>query len=124
MSGVFGQRFGRRKGDHARSCSTNSTSSPLVFFHVKYVYDCENPAFASSVVSAGRVKASDRKTVPGCRLRTSAMSHSQNGIGFVWGLSTRKAVTPASHHPSTTSRIAFQSAFRSRVCQSRLWMSW
>ena len=29
MSGVFGQRFGRRYVDHERSCSTKSISSPL-----------------------------------------------------------------------------------------------
>ena len=65
MSGVFGQRFGRRKVDQERSCSTNSTSSAFVFFHVKYVYDCENPAFARSVIIDGRVKASERKIVSG-----------------------------------------------------------
>ncbi len=121
---MFGQRFGRRKGDHSRSCSTSSTSSAFVFFHVKYVYDCENPAFASSVIIAGRVNASERNTVPGWRLRTWAISHSQNGTGFVCGLSTLNTVTPASHQCSTTSRIAFQSPLRSRVSQSTLWMSW
>ena len=29
MSGVFGQKFGRRYGDHSRSCSTSSISSQL-----------------------------------------------------------------------------------------------
>ena len=95
-----------------------------MFFQVKYVYDCEKPAFASSVIIEGRVNASERNTVPGWRLRTSAISHSQNGTGLVCGLSTRKTVTPASHQWSTTSRIALQSPFRSDVSQSRLWMSW
>ena len=97
---MFGQRFGRRYVDHERSCSTNSISSAFVFFHVKYVYDCEKPAFASSVIIDGRVNASERNTVSGCFFRTSAISHSQNGTGFVCGLSTRNTVTPASHQRS------------------------
>ena len=62
---MFGQRFGRRYVDQVRSCSTNSTSSAFEFFQVKYVYDCEKPAFASRVIIAGRVNASERKTVSG-----------------------------------------------------------
>ena len=121
---MFGHRFGRRNGDHSRNCSTSSTSSAFEFFHVKYVYDCEKPAFASRVIIAGRVNASERKTVSGCFFRTSAMSHSQNGTGFVCGLSTRNTVTPASHQRSTTPRTAFQRPSRSLVSQSKLWMSW
>ena len=91
-----------------------------MFFHVKYVYDCEKPTLARSVIIAGRVNASERKTVSGWRFRTSAISHSQSGMGFVWGLSTRNTVTPASHQRSTTARIASQSALRSFVSQSKL----
>jgi len=36
-----------------------------VFFHVKYVYDCEKPALASVVIGAGRVNASERKIASG-----------------------------------------------------------
>ena len=57
---------------------------------MKYVYDCEKPTLASVVIIAGRVNASERKTTPGSTLRTSAISHSQKGTGFVCGLSTRK----------------------------------
>ncbi len=96
-----------------RSCSTNSTSSAFVFFHVKYVYDWLKPTFASVVIIAGRVNASARKTTSGCRARTSAISHSQNGSGFVCGLSTRKTRTPRPHQCRTTSRSACQSP-----CQS------
>lgn len=58
----------------------------------------------------GRVNASDRNTVSGCRARTSAIIHAQNGSGFVCGLSTRKMRTPASIQNSTTSRSAIHSA--------------
>ena len=121
---MFGQRFGRRNADQSRNSSTSSTSSGLVFFQVKYVYDCEKPAFARSVIIEGRVNASERNTVSGCFFRTSSISQAQNGTGFVCGLSTRNAVTPASHHRSTTSRIALQRPFWSGVSQSKLWMSW
>ena len=98
---MFGHRFGRRNADHSRNCSTSSTSSAFEFFQVKYVYDCEKPAFASRVIIAGRVNASERNTVPGCFFRTSSISHSQNGTGFVCGLSTRNdghaRVAPAEH---------------------------
>ena len=40
------------------------------------------------------------------RPRTSAISHSQNGTGFVCGLSTRKTRTPRRHQSRTTSRSA------------------
>ena len=107
-----------------RACSTNSTSSAFVFFQVKYVYDWLKPTLASVVIGAGRVKASARKIAfPGYAARTSPISHSQNGTGFVCGLSTRNTRIPRAHQPSTTSRSAFQSASRSSVSQSRLWMS-
>src|SRR3982074_1959292 len=40
----------------------------------------------------------------------SRISHSQNLKGFVWGLSTRKILTPCSIQNTTTSRRAFHSA--------------
>ena len=67
-----------------------------MFFQVKYVYDSEKPAFASVVIIAGRVNASDSSTSSGSTRRTSAINHSQNGTGFVCGLSTRKTRTPRS----------------------------
>jgi hypothetical protein len=48
------------------------------------------PALARVAIIAGRVKASDRKITSGFSARTSRISHSQNGTGFVCGLSTRK----------------------------------
>ena len=74
--------------------------------HVKYVYDCEKPTFARRYIIPGRVNASDRNTTSGCRPRTSAIIHAQNGSGFVCGLSTRKIRTPASTQNSTASRSA------------------
>jgi len=43
---------------------------------------------------AGRVNASARKTTSGCFSRNSVSSRCQKLSGFVWGLSTRKSVTP------------------------------
>ena len=80
-----------------------------MFFQVKYVYDWLNPAFASVVIIAGRVKASAKKIVSGNSPRTSVISHSQNGTDFVCGLSTRNARTPWRHQCRTTSRSASQS---------------
>ncbi len=87
------------------------------------MYDCPKPAFASAVIGAGRVNASARKTVSGNAARTAAISHSQNGSGFVCGLSTRNTRMPRSHQCSTTSRSACHSPSRSSVVQSTLWMS-
>ena len=67
-----------------------------MFFQVKYVYDWEKPDFANVVIIAGRVNASERKITPGSMRCTSAISHSQNGTGFVCGLSTRNTRTPCS----------------------------
>ena len=81
-----------------------------MFFHVKYVYDCEKPAFASVVIIAGRVNASESRTTLGLDARAPrAISHSQNGTGFVCGLSTRKTRTPRSTQCSITSRSASHS---------------
>jgi hypothetical protein len=80
-----------------------------VFFQVKYVYDCEKPALASVVIIAGRVNASESKIRFGSTFRTSPISHSQNGTGFVCGLSTRKTRTPLRTQWSITSRSASHS---------------
>ena len=113
MSGVTGKKFGRkysRSGPQASS-STYSVSSQREFFHVKYVYDCVKPSFASSRITARRVNASDRKITSRSTLWTSAISHSQNGNGLVCGLSTRNTFTPASTH---TSQIRSHSSHSSR----------
>ena len=47
-------------------------------------------------MTARRVKASARKTTERSTAWTSLISHSQNGNGFVCGLSTRKNLMPAS----------------------------
>src|SRR5207302_8680532 len=44
--------------------------------HVKYVYDCVNPSFASRCITAGRVNASARKSTSGWRAWMSRISHS------------------------------------------------
>ena len=87
----------------------NSSSSQRVFFQVKYVYDCVKPILPSVCIIAGRVNASARKITSGCSPRTSSISHSQNGTGFVCGLSTRNTVTPRAIQKSTTSRNASHS---------------
>src|SRR5438477_4361591 len=117
MSGVFAKKFGRKYwgSSDCVSCVMYSISSALVFRQVKYVYDCEKPSFASASINRGRVNASERKITSGKRLRTSRISHSQNGSGFVCGLSTRKTVTPQPTQCSTTSSSACQ-----RPCQSSL----
>ncbi len=79
-----------------------------MFFQVKYVYDWAKPTFASVVIIVGAVNASDRKTTSGSSRRTSSISQSQKGIGFVCGLSTRKMRTPRCTQTSTTSSSACQ----------------
>ena len=74
------------------------------------------PTLASCRIIFGFVNASDRKIVSGWSRWISAISHSQNGIGLVCGLSTRKIFTPRSIH---TSKIRFHSSqSRSRACGS------
>src|SRR4051812_1765798 len=98
MSGVFGQKLGRKNSDSGgrASARTYSVSSRFVVRQVKYVYDCENPPLASAYITLGRVNASARKMTSGCRFLMLAMHHRQNGNGFVCGLSTRNTVTPCS----------------------------
>ncbi len=109
---MFGQKFGRKKSFAGPRVSsvTYSVSSRFVLRQVKYVYDCENPSFASWFITFGRVNASARKTRSGRARRASAMSHSQNRNGFVWGLSTRKMRTPSPAQNSTTPRSAAHSS--------------
>src|SRR5229473_3259161 len=54
----------------------------------------------------------------------SRISHSQNRNGLVWGLSTRKILTPCAIQNSTTSRRAFHSAPASSDEKSGLTISW
>ena len=121
---MFGQRFGRRNVDQERSCSTNSTSSGFVFFHVKYVYDCEKPAFASSVIIAGRVNASERNTVSGMRLAhlgdQPLPERDRLRVRVVDAEDGHARVAPVEH--DVEDRLP--EALRSSVSQSRLWMSW
>ena len=117
MSGVFGQTFGRKKsltGGLAIS-SKYSVSSYFVLRHAKYVYDCVNPAFASRYMIFGRVNASARKMRSGHSRLRSRMHHSQNGSGFVCGLSTRKMRTPLPAQNANTSRSSSHSS-----CQASL----
>src|SRR5258707_10728616 len=120
MSGVLGQQLGR-KNSRTGVCVSSvkySTSSFFVVRHVKYVYDCEKPSFASRCITRGRVNASERKIVFGCSRRISAISHSQNANGFVWGLSTRNISTPSRAQNATTSCSACHSARQSDVSKS------
>ena len=58
-------------------------------------------------IMAGRVKASARNSTSGDSAWISAMSRCQKVRGLVWGLSTRKIVTPCAIQVRTTSRIAW-----------------
>ena len=122
---MFGHRFGRRNGDHARNCSTSSTSSAFEFFHVKYVYDCEKPAFASRVIIAGRVNASERNTVSGCFFRTSAdqplPERDRLRVRVVDAEDRHPRVAPAE---DDVADAPSRGPSRSLVSQSKLWMSW
>src|SRR3954468_10066256 len=79
MSGVFGHAFGRKKslmGGFVIS-SKYSVSSYFVLRHAKYVYDCENPAFASQYMIFGLVNASARKITSGWCFFTVRMTQCQ-----------------------------------------------
>src|SRR5688572_30234814 len=80
---------------------------------VKYVYDCAKPALASAFITLGRVNASERKITSGSVSCTVAISHSQNPIGFVCGLSTRNVFTPCETQNWTTRNSSCH-----RDCQS------
>ncbi len=79
-----------------------------------------NPSFASARIIARRVNASARKITSGCVEWISVMSHSQNGSGFVCGLSTRNTRTPWSTQWRTTFSSASQRLCQSSVFQLRL----
>src|SRR4051812_33668091 len=116
MSGVLGHTFGR-KYSREGSCVSSvkySVSSARVLRHVKYVYDCVKPSFASLCITRGRVNASARKISSGCLALRSPMHHSQNRKALVCGLSTRKMVTPCCTQNSNTLLSSAQ-----RPCQSR-----
>src|SRR5260370_13419937 len=90
----------------SRMCAERSSvkywlSSDLVVRHAKWVYDWLKPTFARRYINLGRVNASDRKITSACSRLTSLISHSQNGNGLVWGLSTRKIRTPWSIQKTT-----------------------
>ena len=98
MSGVLGQRLGR-KYSRTELCVRSVkyfVNSHLVSRQAKYVYDCENPALASRYITFGLVNASARKSTSEYFCRTPEIKNSQNGSGFVCGLSTRKIRTPCS----------------------------
>src|SRR5687768_2972436 len=104
MSGVLGQKFGRKKsriGDRLSSVRYCS-SSHFVLRQAKYVYDCVKPSLARRYITLGRVNASDRKITSGHWLLIPEISHSQKGNGLVWGLSTRKIRTPCSIQNTNT----------------------
>ena len=66
-------------------------------------------------MTAGRVNASARKMTSGYRSLIPVISHSQNAMGLVWGLSTRNTRTPCEIQKSMTSRSASHSATLSSV---------
>ena len=78
------------------------------------------PSLASSRITARRVKASARKITSRSTWWISLISHSQNGNGFVCGLSMRKTFTPASTHSSMIRRHSSHSSFQAGVSQLKL----
>src|SRR5215471_18981971 len=121
MSGVFGQRFGPKNSRTSVWVSSvkYSVISALLFLHVKYVYDCVKPSFASRYISFGRVKASERNIASGRTRLTSAKHHCQNGNGLVCGLSTRKILTPCSTQNRNTLLSSSHSACQSSQSKSK-----
>ena len=93
-------------------------SSHADWRHVKYVYDWLKPTLASRSITRGRVNASARKIVSGCSRRMVAITHSQKANALVWGLSTRKMVTPASIQNRMTSASSVHSACQSSLSKS------
>ena len=67
-----------------------------------------------------RVKASARNTTSRLCSWTFSISQRQNSNGLVWGLSTRKTVTPASTQWIMTLRRASQRPFQSGDSQLTL----
>src|SRR5690625_6466967 len=122
MSGVVGQKLGRKKSATSvwKSSWAYSVSSSLVVRHVKYVYELLKPSLASVCIIFGRVNASDRKMRSGCSRRSSPMHHCQKGMDLVWGLSTRKTRTPWSIQNSNTLLSSSQSACQSDRKSTRL----
>ena len=81
----------------SRSCSTNSSSSqPRVLPREVRVGLAEADLRERRHHRRARERLGEEDDVRVRRARTSAISHSQNGIGFVCGLSTRKTCTPRS----------------------------
>src|SRR5829696_824026 len=109
MSGVLANRFGRMYSRTPVCVSSvkYSVNSSRVLRQVKYEYDCEKPLFARYFMIFGRVKASDRKMVSGCRAWIEASAHCQNRNDLVCGLSTRKIFTP---WPIQNSMMLFSSS--------------
>src|SRR3954454_11643469 len=120
MSGVLANRFGRMYSRTSVCVSSvkYSVSSSFELRHVKYEYDCENPAFARKRMIFGRVNASDRKMASGQVFLISASAHCQKRKGFVCGLSTRKIVTPCEAQNSITLSSSCHSADQSSDSKS------
>ena len=76
------------------------------------------PPLASRCMTFGRVNASARKIVSGCRSQTSLMTQSQKTNGLVCGLSTRKTFTPWPIQNRKTSRSSAQRASQSSHSKS------
>src|SRR5690625_4228260 len=120
MSGVLGQKLGRKKSATSvwKSSWAYSVSSSLVLRHVKYVYELLRPSLASVCIIFGRVNASERKIRSGCSRRSLAKRHCQKGMDLVWGLSTRKTRSPWSIQNSKTLLRSSQSACQSSDSKS------
>ena len=117
---MLGQKFGRKNSTTSVRVSSvmYASRSRGPFRHAKYVYDCVNPSFASRYIRFGRVNASARKITSGCDAWISPITHSQNRIDFVCGLSTRKTRTPRSIQNSNTRRSSAHSPSQSSHSKS------
>src|SRR5512135_77266 len=120
MSGVLGQRLGRKNSRIGGVASSVKYwySSGAVLRQAKYEYDWLNPSLARRNITLGRVKASARKRTSGCARFTSPISHSQKANGLVCGLSTRKIRTPWSIQNTTIESSSAQSSRQCSVSKS------
>ena len=93
--------FGRKNGDHAINSRSHSRARPRVLPREVRVALRETDLRERGHHRRPRERLREEHT-SGCSRRTSVISHSQNGTGFVCGLSTRNtldpAVDPPEHH--------------------------
>src|SRR3569832_2492335 len=121
MSGVLGQRLGRKYSRQLRCVSSvrYCVISHLVLRNKKKLYDWLKPILARRCITLGRVKASERKIASGCVRRVSLMSQCHSAKGLVCGLSTRKIATPRANQKATTLLSSCHSSRHASLSKSK-----